>query len=217
MIVSSASPESRIVPAKSRCSSSSLRVEQQAAHADDRIHRCADLVAHRRQERALRFVGGFGGGAGFARLIEKARVLNRNHCLLREGLQQRDLPLGKRRHGGPGDKDGADAAVLPDQRRKSDRAATHQLGAALHGAGHRIVGQRIGKMHRIAQPDHQPGAAVGIQPHRVDAAEVGLVRAHECLQVDQAVRPQQVDADECSIEQLLATLCDGLEHWLARR
>ncbi len=40
-----------------------LGVEQQAAHADDRVHRRADLVAHRREERALRLVGGFGRGA----------------------------------------------------------------------------------------------------------------------------------------------------------
>jgi hypothetical protein len=36
-----------------------LRVEQEAAHADHRVHRRADLVAHRRQERALRLVGRF--------------------------------------------------------------------------------------------------------------------------------------------------------------
>ena len=44
------------------------RVEQQAAHADDGVHRRADLVAHRRQEGALGLVGGFGRGAGLLRL-----------------------------------------------------------------------------------------------------------------------------------------------------
>ena len=44
------------------------RVEQQPAHADDRVHRRADLVAHGRQEGALGFVGGLGRGAGFLRL-----------------------------------------------------------------------------------------------------------------------------------------------------
>ena len=45
-----------------------LRVEQQAAHADHRVHRRADLVAHRREERALRLVGGLGRGARLLRL-----------------------------------------------------------------------------------------------------------------------------------------------------
>jgi hypothetical protein len=35
-----------------------LRVQQEPAHADHRVHRRADLVAHRREERALRLVGG---------------------------------------------------------------------------------------------------------------------------------------------------------------
>ena len=68
------------------------RVEQQPAHADDRVHRRADLVAHRGQERALGFVGGFGRGAGFLGLLEQARVLDRDHRLVGEGLQQRRSP-----------------------------------------------------------------------------------------------------------------------------
>ena len=40
------------------------RVEQQAAHADDRVHRRPDLVAHRREERALGLVGVLGRLAG---------------------------------------------------------------------------------------------------------------------------------------------------------
>jgi hypothetical protein len=35
-------------------------VEQQPRHADDAVHRCPDLVAHRRQELGLRTGGGFG-------------------------------------------------------------------------------------------------------------------------------------------------------------
>ena len=45
-----------------------LGVEQQPAHADHRVHRRADLVAHRRQERALGLVGGLGRGARLLRL-----------------------------------------------------------------------------------------------------------------------------------------------------
>ena len=38
-----------------------LGLEEQPAHADDRVHRRPDLVAHRREERALRLVRGLGG------------------------------------------------------------------------------------------------------------------------------------------------------------
>ena len=41
-----------------------LGVEQEAAHADHGVHRRADLVAHRGEERALGLVGRFGRGAG---------------------------------------------------------------------------------------------------------------------------------------------------------
>ena len=71
------------------------RVQQQPAHADHRVHRRADLVAHRRQEGALGFVGGFGLGAGLLRLLEHLRVLDRDHRLVGEGLEQRDLLVGE--------------------------------------------------------------------------------------------------------------------------
>ena len=41
-----------------------LGLAEQAAHPDDRVHRRADLVTHRREERAL---GEVGGGRGFSR------------------------------------------------------------------------------------------------------------------------------------------------------
>ena len=66
-----------------------LRIQQHAAHPDHAIHRRADLVAHRRQEAALRFVGGLGGGARLLGLVEKPRILNGNHGLVGEGAEQR--------------------------------------------------------------------------------------------------------------------------------
>jgi hypothetical protein len=107
MIVSSASPLSRIVPAKSRCSSSSGGVEQQPAHADHRVHRRADLVAHRREERALRLVRGLGQGARFLRLPEQARVLDRDDGLVREAAQQRYFLLGEPAHPAARQRDGS--------------------------------------------------------------------------------------------------------------
>ena len=64
MMTSRLSAEPRIVRAKSVCSVSSRRVEQQVAEADHAVHRRADLVAHRREEFALGAIGGFGLVAG---------------------------------------------------------------------------------------------------------------------------------------------------------
>ena len=96
MMVSSASPLSRMVRGVVALLVVERRVEQQPAHADHRVHRRADLVAHRRQERALGLVGGLGRGAGFLRLLEQPRVLDRDHRLVGEGLEQRDLLVGER-------------------------------------------------------------------------------------------------------------------------
>jgi hypothetical protein len=49
-----------------------LGIEEEPGHADDSVERCADLVAHRRQERAL----GLGGGLGLLpRALELADVV----------------------------------------------------------------------------------------------------------------------------------------------
>ena len=71
MMVSSVSPDSRMVRDVVVLLGVELGVEQQSAHADYGIHRRADLVAHRRQERALGLVGGLGGGARLLRLLEQ--------------------------------------------------------------------------------------------------------------------------------------------------
>ena len=95
MIVSSASPLSRMVPAKSRCSGVQRRVEQQAAHADHGVHRRADLVAHRRQECALGLVGGLGLRARLLGFLEQAHVLDGDLGLVDEGVHQGDLAVAE--------------------------------------------------------------------------------------------------------------------------
>jgi hypothetical protein len=61
------------------------RVEEQAAHADHRVHRRADFVAHVCQEGALGLVRGFGRGARFLRCLKEPCVLDRDHGLVGEG------------------------------------------------------------------------------------------------------------------------------------
>ena len=73
-----------------------LGIEQEPAHADDRVHRRAYLVAHGCEERAFRLVGGFGQRARLLGLFEQASVLDRDHRLVGEGPKQRLLLFAKR-------------------------------------------------------------------------------------------------------------------------
>ena len=84
MIVSSDSPLRRDRGGVVALLGVERRLQQQAAHPDDRVHRRADLVAHRGEERALRGVRLLGDLARFLRLAEQPRVLDRDRRLLRE-------------------------------------------------------------------------------------------------------------------------------------
>ncbi len=65
-----------------------FRVEQQPAHADDGIHRGADLVAHGSQESALGFVGRVGDFPCLAVFLEQVGFFDRTGGLLGKQLQQ---------------------------------------------------------------------------------------------------------------------------------
>ena len=86
MIPSRASPLDRMISTNSRCSRLQLGVEQEPAHADDRVHRRADLVTHRRQERPLRRVRLLGEAGLFLQLTEQVGVGDRDRRLLGERL-----------------------------------------------------------------------------------------------------------------------------------
>ena len=60
-------------------------LQRQVRHADDGVHRRADLVAHVGEESALGLVGRLGRGAGLLRLVEQARGLDCDHGLGGEG------------------------------------------------------------------------------------------------------------------------------------
>ena len=104
------------------------RVEQQPAHADDGVHRRADLVAHRRQERALGLVGGLGCGAG-------------------------ELGLGERLRRAP-DRDRADGAALPQHGRHEQRIVLAEApGGLAQGLGYVGIVEHVGVGHRTAFAD----------------------------------------------------------------
>ena len=73
-------------------------LEQHLGEADDRVQRRAQLVRHVGEELGLVLVGDFELAALLLDLVEQPHVLDRDHRLVGEGLEQRDLLLGERPH-----------------------------------------------------------------------------------------------------------------------
>ena len=95
MMLNSASPLSRMVPAKVALLVVERRVEQQPAHADDGIHRRADFVAHGRQERALGLIGSLCSRARLLGFLEQPGILDGDHRLIGKRRDEFDLLVGK--------------------------------------------------------------------------------------------------------------------------
>ena len=121
MIVSSASPRVADRLGVLALLGGERRVEQQAGHPDHRVHRRADLVAHRREERALRLVGRLGGRARLLGLVEQPHVLDRDHRLVGEGLHERDLDRRERAHLVAQQRDRTHCLALAQQRHREHR------------------------------------------------------------------------------------------------
>ena len=82
-------------------------------------------------------------------LAEQARVLDRDHRLIGEGLQQRDLLLGERPRAVAPDADARRVAPLPQQRREDDRLEADRLAAAPHVPGS-LAALDVGKWTTLA-------------------------------------------------------------------
>ena len=218
MMVSSASPESRMVDDVVVLLGVELRVEQQAAHADHRVHRRADLVAHRGEERALGLVGRLRRGARFLGFVEQARVLDRDHRLVGEGLQQSDLLRRKRRplavRERADDEESANTTVPPHHwRNQAGKIA--DLGChAANRLGNPIPRQCIGIMHHAALQHRLRDDGLG------DGGRLELLcgplaaRSARQTQVHHGVL---VDGQHCQVaacDQALAAVEDLLEHRL---
>ncbi len=89
-------------------------VEQQAAHPDHRVHRRADLVAHRRQERALGGVRLLGEAGLLLELREQVGVGDGDRRLLGERLHDPAVPRLERSDLAPGHVDLAVVDVVDE-------------------------------------------------------------------------------------------------------
>ena len=109
-------------------------------------------------------------------LVEQAHVLDRDHRLVGELLQQLFLGLRHRSSLGPADDDDAERLALAQHRHA-------QHAAPAHGRGKSLIVVRIGQ--RVLQSDHRPGedgssGYLGrVGPHRVlGPKQLDIVRAH---------------------------------------
>ncbi len=92
MIVSSASALFSTVSAYSRCSQVQVGVEQECGHADDAVHRRADLVAHVGEELALRRVRRLGLQSKLVGALGRDAQLTVRRLRLVDGVPQGSPP-----------------------------------------------------------------------------------------------------------------------------
>jgi len=206
-------------------------IEQQAAHANHRVHRRADLVAHRCQERALGLVGGLGGGARLLRLPEQPCVLDGDHRLVGEGPQERLLLIAERAGRLTEHAQGTDAVALPDQRAVHRGVRADLIGelarGRLAGTGH----HRLVDLYRAPLADRQVRhrSLEGHGTHVADELVEG--RAAPRRRVHAPIVAQQHHRELLAREQALAAvedlfedrrgvryrIADGVEHFGSRR
>ena len=130
-----------------------LGVEQQAGHADDGVHRRADLVAHRREEGALRLCRRLGLLARAFELAEVARLVDRGRGERREGI------------GCPGRLGAVGVGLeqsrvsIPVRRSPTSRGTAIQVRIIPSTMGPRTPRSagRVGDDHRLVPLDQLPG------------------------------------------------------------
>ncbi len=178
-------------------------LQQHLADADDRVQRRAQFVAHVGEELRLVPAGRLELAALVLDLLEQAGVLDREHRLRGEGLEQPDH-RGRELAGiAPADDQRAEDAILAQQRdadQRTEAAAAQQIVEAvllvpieirdLHGMPLR----RAPTDHRVAEPD----VRISQRGDHVFAEAVVRLRHEDfvgrVIDIDRAgVRPRQFD------------------------
>jgi hypothetical protein len=191
-------------------------LRQHLGETDDRVERRAQLVRHVGEELRLVLVGELELAALGLDLVEQARVLDRDHGLTGEGLEQRQLLLAERRWRVARDLDRADAAAFPEHRREGDREAAGRLGDP-HQRRRRVrLGEDVAVVDDAALADRDLGGGSFEPPgKRSGKRALGLLAgAAKAGLAQQAFLVDQVDAEAARREQSLAAVEDLVEHGL---
>ncbi len=187
-------------------------VEQQAAHADDGVHRGADLVAHGGQEGALGFVSGLGQFLCGLRLFVQPGVLDGNRRLAAQANGKIKIVLGKTavlNFVAP-DREHADHLIGHRQRHEDD--GVFVVIARPGDPGHARVAEWIvddfgdaGLRHAACDPLSQAKCVV--------LEQVG-VPAHGHPRGQRAIRLQQPDHDIAGVQHVLGAGGDLFQYLL---
>ena len=144
------------------------------------------------------------------RLVEQARVLDRDRRLIGKALQKRGFPLREGFGRRADHQDRAEAAVLRQHRRIEERRASQALGAFANGRRDTRLGREIGNVVGAALANDPAGHAFADGRH-VMADFLGP-RAAPSRNAHHIVVADRVDADLLAAEQPLAGVDNGLEH-----
>ncbi len=182
--------------------------------ADDRVERRAQLVRHVGEELRLVLVRHLELRALLLDLAEQPRVLDRDHRLVGEGLQERDLLLRKGAGHVSAKRDRADALALPEHRRKDDRAEARLFRVAPDDGRDVGIAEDIREMRHAPLQDRHSRARFPGQ--RNDGEQPGLagLRAAARDDLDLTVFAHEPDAHEVALEKPLAAFQDLVEHRL---
>jgi hypothetical protein len=166
--------------------------------------RAADHAQHLRGRGLLleRFLG----------LVEEARVLDRDHGLVGEGLEQGDLARQERARLLTRDDDRADAAIVEQQGSEENRLPSPLASIAVTSPGGNIGIVDVGIVHdpTLGHRERRRALRTGRERrHRSERFTTGPLEGRE---VDQSIGAEEVDRGPGPWEQAQAALGDLLEH-----
>ena len=191
MIVRSDSLLVRMISADSLLLGVELRAEEEPAHADDRVHRRPDLVAHRGEERALRLRRRFRLLTSTLQLAHVSRLLDRRRGERGKGRCHARVLGGVEVCLEAVDRQHPDQAV-PDQQRHAHEcpdtpAAVGFLLEVLEPRGD------VRDDDRLARLDHLAGRIVGPPPVEAQSEQLVEVRKAEAADDHHLVAVELLD------------------------
>src|SRR5215468_3668759 len=151
-------------------------------------------------------------------LLEEAHVLDGDDCLVREGLQQRDLLVGEGPRLASGNTDGTDSRTFPVHGHPHRAPEPAFPGGRPHLVRHTRIGFEVSRHDDGPRPDCLTRARELCEGSREYARERRRVRGNRCIGGDVYVitYPAKYCARKAA-EKAPGAVYDGVEYWLGFR
>jgi hypothetical protein len=147
--------------------------------------------------------------------VEQADVLDRDHRLGSEGLQERDLLVRERANRLPPDENRTETATLGEQRRHDEGPEANDFGGAPAVLRHIGVAEGVGVLNGPARADNGSGSRPRDRVWEVLPSQLLCTREFAVRsRMNQPIRSDQVEADPARGEDPFATFDDLLEDGL---